>query len=87
MLKSKPKKHTYYLDYTSSALSNSANPGALHELGVQEKRKLENARKTVANIFNAQSNELIFTSGAPEGNNLAILGIVEKFKKLHIDTT
>ena len=65
-----------YLDYASSALSQSANPGAIHELGVKEKNKLENARKKVAKILGAQSDEIIFTSGATESNNLAILGII-----------
>src|SRR3989344_928003 len=65
-----------YLDYASSALSQSANPGAIHELGVKEKNKLENARTKVAKILGARSDEIIFTSGATESNNLAILGLV-----------
>src|SRR3989338_1520532 len=76
-----------YLDYASSALSVSANPGAIHELGVKEKNKLENARAVVANVLNAHSNEIIFTSGATESNNLAILGLVQNFTKPHIVTT
>ena len=64
-----------YLDYASSALSGSANPGAIHELGVKEKNKLEKARQTVADILGAHSDEIIFTSGATESNNLAILGM------------
>ena len=64
-----------YLDHASSALKESANPGALHELGVKEKQKLENARKFVANILGAHIDEIIFTSGATESNNLAILGL------------
>ena len=65
-----------YLDYASSALSASSNPGAIHELGVKEKNKLENARTTVAGILNTRNNEIIFTSGATESNNLAILGLI-----------
>ncbi|OGI60105.1 hypothetical protein A2814_00875 [Candidatus Nomurabacteria bacterium RIFCSPHIGHO2_01_FULL_38_19] len=76
-----------YLDYASSALSQSANPGAIHELGVKEKNKLENARKKIAKILRARSDEIIFTSGATESNNLAILGLVKDLKKPHIITT
>lgn len=81
------KSNKIYLDYASSALRESANPGAIHELGVKEKSKLENARAVVAKILGAGSNEIIFTSGATESNNLAILGLVQNFKKPHIVTT
>ncbi len=71
-----------YMDYASSALSVHANPGAIHEFGVREKNKLEVARKKVAGILNAHAHEIIFTSGATESNNLAILGLInaEKMK-------
>ena len=73
MLKSTKKTSRIYLDCASSALSTSSNPGAIHELGMKEKNKLENARTAIANILNAHNNEIIFTSGATESNNL-ILG-------------
>lgn len=63
------------MDYASSALSVSPNPSAIHALGVKEKNKLENARRKVAGILNAHHDEIVFTSGATESNNLAILGI------------
>ena len=76
MPKSTNKTRKIYLDYASSALPLSPNSGAIHALGVQEKNKLENARGAVAEILNAHSNEIVFTSGATESNNLAILGLV-----------
>jgi cysteine desulfurase len=78
----KPSRNIY-LDHASAALGNEANPSAIHELGVKEKGKLENARKTVASILGALPDEVIFTSGATESNNLAILGSL----KGHIVTT
>lgn len=85
---SKGKKlNTIYLDYASSALLAEANPGGVHEIGIKEKNKLEDARATVAQILGAHSYEIIFTSGATESNNLAILGLVNNFKKPHIVTT
>jgi cysteine desulfurase len=72
-----------YLDYASSALSESANPSAMHELGVKEKNKLEITRGQIARILNAHKDEVFFTSGATESNNLAILGL----PKGHIVTT
>jgi cysteine desulfurase len=88
----KPKKQKkMYLDYASSASLQSANPGAIHELGLIEKNKLENARKNIAKVLDAHSYEIIFTSGSTESNNLAILGLVQNFNQKsnlpHIITT
>jgi len=86
--KNQPKrKKVTYLDYASSALVAEANPGGIHEIGMKEKNKLENARATIAQILGAHSYEIIFTSGATEANNLAILGLINNFKKPHIVTT
>ena len=65
------------MDYASGALFRSANPSAIHELGVKEKNKLENARKKIAKILSAHHDEIIFTSGATESINLAIKGVFE----------
>ncbi len=76
MSKSIDKIKKIYLDHASSALSLSANPGAIHVLGVKEKSKLENSRKNISKILDCHSDEIIFTSGATESNNLAILGLI-----------
>jgi len=87
------KSKKIYLDYASSALADSANPGAIHKLGVEEKNKLENARKKVADILGSHFDEIVFTSGATESNNLAILGLLKKYVEIftnlkpHIITT
>jgi cysteine desulfurase len=67
-----------------------ANASAIHDLGLKAKNKLEQIRAEVAEILKAHSNEIVFTSGATESNNLAILGILEKNKNnsvSHIITT
>jgi cysteine desulfurase len=87
MTKSNKNKKKIYLDYASSALSGEANGGSIHELGIKEKNKLEEARTIIANILAVNNNEIIFTSGATESNNLAILGLIQNFKKPHIVTT
>ena len=48
-----------------------ANPSSQHAMGVWAKEKLEEAREKVANCINASPEEIIFTSGATESNNLA----------------
>ena len=69
-------RQAIYLDHASSALFSSPNTSAIHALGLAEKNKLENARKIVAKVLDAHSDEIIFTSGATESNNLAIQGVV-----------
>ncbi len=69
------KSKVIYLDYASASGKDSANPSAIHQLGVAEKKRLESARTSVAQILGAHSDEIIFTSGGTESNNLAILGM------------
>lgn len=61
-----------------------------HEFGAKAKAAVNKARKQVANIVDADSSEVIFTSGATESNNIALLGLKsfgEKENKRHIITT
>ncbi|MEU2448998.1 cysteine desulfurase DndA [Streptomyces sp. NPDC012765] len=46
-----------------------------HEYGSRAKRAVQQARQYLANTFAAQPDELIFTSGATESNNIALLGL------------
>lgn len=95
MAKSNTKKlkkaRKIYLDYASSASSVFSNPGAIHEFALKEKNRLEESRKNIARILSARKDEIVFTSGSTESNNLAILGLVQNFntkKSLpHIITT
>ncbi len=61
-----------------------------HEFGTSAKKTVERARTQVARVVGAETSELIFTSGATESNNIAILGLeqfgIENNKK-HIITT
>jgi len=51
---------------------NAASVG--HEYGLAAERAVERAREQVAGTLNAEARDIIFTSGATEANNLAILG-------------
>ena len=52
------------------------NPGSSHWFGRQARQALEDARDRIAALLGAESDEVIFTSGATEANNLAIFGLV-----------
>lgn len=61
-----------------------------HEFGASAKKTVERARKQVADVVDADKSEVIFTSGATESNNIAILGLKEfgaANNKKHIITT
>ncbi|MBL7117385.1 MAG: cysteine desulfurase [Candidatus Syntrophoarchaeum sp.] len=51
------------------------NPSSLYSVGLEAKRAIEDARKKVAELINAEKETcIVFTSGATESNNLAIKG-------------
>lgn len=51
------------------------NPGSRHALGRQARRVLETSRETIAAIVGAEPEEVLFTSGGTEANNLAVFGL------------
>jgi cysteine desulfurase len=57
------------------------NPSTLYTLGREAKVKLEEARDRVANLIGAKKEEIVFTSGGTEANNLVIFGIVKAYRK------
>ncbi|WP_407416267.1 cysteine desulfurase NifS [Methanobrevibacter sp.] len=65
------------------------NPSTLYGIGRESKKALELARKRVADAINAKPEEIIFTGGGSESDNLAIKGIAFKLAKKgkHIITT
>ena len=62
-----------YLDYAASV---APNPSSIHSAGLSAKKTLEEARAEVANVLGARKEEIVFTSGGTESNNIAIQGVV-----------
>lgn len=54
-----------------------ANPSAIHAEGIAARRALEDARIACAKLLSAKPDELYFTSGGTESNNLIIRGVIE----------
>jgi cysteine desulfurase len=65
------------------------NTMSLHKQGREAKNALEESRKTVAALMNAETEEVIFTSSATEANNMVIKGVsyANKKKGKHIITS
>ena len=57
-------------------LQNYGNASSVHALGKKAKRVLEDSRAVVATALGAEPDEIFFTSGGTESNNLAIRGSV-----------
>jgi cysteine desulfurase len=60
-----------------SLTGNFGNPSSVHGFGQRARAAVDRARREVAALINARPNEIIFTSGGTEANNLAIRGICE----------
>ena len=61
---------------------NFGNPASRsHEYGWKSEEAVENARKQIADLVNADPKEIVFTSGATESNNLAIKGVAHFYQK------
>ena len=75
--------------FNEVSLNYIGNPNSLHKLGKESNELIENATKEIASLLNIKKEELIYTSGASESNNLAIKGIAFKYQNRgkHIITT
>ena len=86
------KSEKIYLDYNATTpvheqvldemlpyfTQNFANPHSDHAFGWDASEALEQARKQVADLINANTSEITFTSGATEAANLALLGFAKE---------
>ena len=57
------------------------NPSSIHHVGVLAKEELDKARKIIACRLSCREDEVYFTSGGTESNNIAILGAAEKMAR------
>lgn len=60
---------------------NFGNPSSLHSFGFQAEKELDSAREIIAELMGAKTEEIYFTSGGTEANNLAVIGAAQAKKR------
>jgi cysteine desulfurase len=69
------------LDYFYEVSSKYyANPNSIHKLGLEAKKIIDDSTESIANNLHVLPEEIIYTSGATESNNMVIKGICERYK-------
>jgi cysteine desulfurase len=63
------------LAHYSKALEQAGNPASVHSFGQSSRQMLEEARESLAAAIGCDRNEVIFTSGGTESDNLAVKGL------------
>jgi cysteine desulfurase len=74
---------------TAVMMEEFGNPSSIHSFGRQARHVLDDARASVAASIGAGRNEIVFTSGGTEADNMALIGIIEAYQTQgkHIITT
>lgn len=75
--------------FTEAAGEYIGNPNSPHTPGTMARKRLEEVTENIAKILSAKAEEIIYTSGASESNNLAIKGIAKSYQRYgkHIITS
>lgn len=84
----RPRKEVIEI-MSESMIDYFGNPSSLHRLGMKSEKKVKKAREYIAKYLDVNLDEIYFTSGGTESNNIAIQSTVNKLKNRgnHIITT
>ncbi|OWZ82820.1 cysteine desulfurase NifS [Natranaerobius trueperi] len=75
-----PIRSEVFEEMTPYLQGNFGNPSSIHSFGRDARKAVEDAREQVGQAIGAYSDEILFTSGGTEADNLAIQGVAEKLK-------
>ena len=91
-------KQAIYLDYAAATpidkrvlkamepyfSNNFYNPSANYLAAKEVKKEIELARGQVASIIGSKPNEIVFTAGGTEANNLSLAGVMKNYPKANL---
>jgi len=66
--------------YNKATREYMGNANSLHSYGIKSKNLLNSATKQIANLFDVGMEEIIYTSGATESNNMALKGVALEYQ-------
>lgn len=75
-----PVSYDVLESYNRTTRDYIGNPNSIHALGQEARSLLNSATKQIAELFGIQEGEIIYTSGATESNNLALIGLANKYR-------
>ena len=74
--------HPQVIERVATILQHhGGNPSSLHTWGQDTATVIEMAREQVAGLINANPDQIIFTSGGTEADNLAIIGVAQQYNR------
>ena len=74
--------HPQVIERVATILQHDwGNPSSLHTWGQDTATVIEMAREQVAGLINANPDQIIFTSGGTEADNLAIIGVAQQYNR------
>ena len=75
--------------FSEVSLKSYANPSGMSIFSFQAEKIIQSSKKTISKYLSCNEDEIYFTSGGTESNNIAILGITKAYKRdgKHIITT
>ena len=75
-----PVSYDVLESYNKATRDYIGNANSIHSLGVKSKALLNSATKQIAELLNIKEREVIYTSGATESNNMALIGAMLQYK-------
>ncbi len=75
-----PVSYDVLESYNKATRDYMGNANSIHALGVKSKVLLNSATKQLCELFDINEEELVYTSGATESNNMALKGVAEAYK-------
>lgn len=75
-----PVSYDVLESYNKATRDYIGNTNSIHSLGVKSKALLNSATRQIAELLNIKENEIIYTSGATESNNMALIGTMLQYK-------